>query len=109
METLLKTGAGVVFGALLGATGTSALAPQRQVPTAEIVDAKSDKAAVLKQYIYAQARLNEVPELNVDTVSSEEMTKAYVEIANEKGATTNPNLFEGLSDKAKRDGVSCVK
>ncbi|MEX5523457.1 hypothetical protein, partial [Bacillus cereus] len=83
---------------LLGATGTAVIAQQKQVPTAEILDAKHDKEAVLKQYIFAQARLNEEPVLNTDTASSEEMVAAYVAIANEKGATTNPNLFEGLSD-----------
>ena len=97
------------MGALLGATGTAVIAQQKQVPTAEILDTKHDKEAVLKQYIYAQARLNEEPVLNTDTVSTEEMVAAYVAIAEEKGATEKANLFEGLSDKAKQDGVSCKK
>lgn len=109
MNEALKTGGAVLVGAILGATGSTAIAPQKQVPTAEILDAKHDKEAVLKQYIFAQARLNEEPVLNTDTASSEEMVAAYVAIANEKGATTNPNLFEGLSDKAKQEGVSCKK
>jgi len=109
MESLAKTGATAVIALAIGAGGaTAAQGTELTVQKQLAEQATSQKHEVLKQYIYAQARLNEEPVLNTATASSEEMVAAYVAIANEKGATEKENLFEGLSDKAKQDGVSCV-
>lgn len=108
MESLAKTSATAVIALAIGAGGATAAQGTELTVQKQITEqATTQKHEVLKQYIYAQARLHETPELVLSAVSSEEMTKAYIEIATEKGATNKNNLFEGLSDKAKQDGVSC--
>ncbi len=62
---------------------------------------------VLKQYVYAQVRLNEVPTLNLSVVSADQMSKAIGDLATEKNAKTKDNLFESLHDKALQEGSAC--
>ncbi len=77
--------------------------------SAEVTDAQTDKHEIAKAYLYAQARLNEVPTIDLSYISTEEASAAYAEIAAEKGALDpkQPNLFIALHDKAVEEGKSC--
>lgn len=109
MDDLKKTGAGLVVGAML-AGGGAVVSMEAQVDAAqaEAAAAGFEKGEVLKDYVYAQARLGEIPELDTSIVDPEEMSAAYVAITEEKGATEKPNLFEGLAEKAEQAGEACV-
>lgn len=109
MDDLKKTGAAAAVGAIL-AGGGAVMSMEAQVDAAQADAAAAgyEKQEVLKDYVYAQARLGELPELDTSIVDPEEMSAAYVAIAEEKGATEKPNLFEGLSEKAVEAGEACV-
>jgi hypothetical protein len=89
-------GGGAVFTSNLGATDSVLL-------TAE----KEAKHQVVKDNIWKDVRLGETPEWDASVVSATEMSQAYVEVAKEQGATSQPNLYEGLDQKAVEQGVKC--
>ncbi len=91
----LILGGGIMFG------GTELM----QDP--QVVDATADKQAILKEYIAAKVRLNEIPDLNTDIVTPEEYFAASYELASDKEALTKENMFEALHDKAVEDGLAC--
>ncbi len=91
----LILGAGLMFG------GTQTFG------ASEVEDANADKQAILKEYIAAKVRLNEIPDLNTDIVSFEEYFAASYQLASDKEALTQENMFEALHDKAVEDGVAC--
>lgn len=110
MDDLKKTGAGLVVGAMLAGTGAVAtMDAQLNAAQAEAAAASAEKQEVLKDYVYAQARLGEIPELDTSVVEPEEMSAAYIAVAQEKGATEKPNLFEGLSERAAEAGEACTR
>lgn len=73
-----------------------------EVPTLD-----EQKNELVKQYIYAQARLNEIPTLDLSIMTIEEMTQAAADIIAEKGTPTKENLFEALHDTAVSEGTAC--
>lgn len=75
----------------------------------ELTKIKNDKQVILEDNIWKSARLNEIPNWNVNAVSVQEMSSAYVGIANNKNATTTPNLFEGLRKETIKLGINCIK
>ena len=102
-----KTIATILGGAtLIGGTYSFTLGEISSLQ-AEADKLQQEKHLILKNNVWLQARLNQIPVWNTDTVSAEEMTAAYVEKANEEGATTNPNLFEGLRDETIKQGLDC--
>ncbi len=102
MNNTLKVLAGTLIGSTLTFGGSKVFGGETD--TAAI---QSQKDALAKQYVYAQVRLNEIPTLDLSIISVDEMTKAYSDLANEKGALAKDNLFDGLHDKAVQDGVAC--
>lgn len=109
MNELQKSGAAAVVGAMLAGGGVAvSMEAQVDAAQAEAAAAGIEKQEVLKDYVYAQARLGELPELDTSIVDPEEMSAAYIAIAEEKGATEKGNLFEGLTEKAAQAGEACV-
>lgn len=92
---------------LAGGGAVATMDAQLDAAKAEAATAGIEKAEVLKDYVYAQARLKEVPVLDLSVVDPEEMSAAYIAIAQEKGAVEKENLFEGLAAKAEEAGEAC--
>ncbi len=93
----LILGGGIMFGAT------------DLTQNATVVDATTDKQAILKQYVEAEVRLGEVPTLDLSTASVDEMTQAYSDLAVEQATIDpkQPNLFDALHEKAVADGIAC--
>lgn len=108
MNEKAKQGIALALGAALAAGGTFTLT-QEEVKSAheEILTLKDQKHEVLKQYVWAQARIGEVPTLDLTYVSTEEYTAAFAELATEKDAFKQDDLFKGLEDKASDEGLKC--
>ena len=102
-----KTIAGIL-GGIIAVGGTYTLtAEQVSDLQAEVEKTNQEKHLILKDNVWKSARLNEIPIWDISTVSAEEMSQAYVSKAEEVGATTNPNLFEGLKEEAIKRGINC--
>ena len=102
-----KTIAGIL-GGIIAVGGTYTLgAKQINSLQAEVDKTNQEKHLILTDNVWLQARLNQVPIWDISTVSAEEMSQAYVSKAEEVGATTNPNLFEGLKEEAIKRGINC--
>ncbi len=103
MNDTLKVIGGVVAGAAL-TFGAGAISTDQQLTNAQV-----DKQAILKQYVDAEIRLNEVPTLDLSVASPDEYATAYGQLATEKGTLDpqEPDLFTALHDKAIADGVAC--
>ena len=94
--------AGTVGGFIL-AFGVSSFTDQT-----ELLALQNEKHEVLKSYVYAQARIGEVPTLDLSIVSQEEYVAAFSSLVEEKQVeTTDPNLFIDLQEHAKSEGVAC--
>jgi len=88
---------------LLASGGTAALY------TGQVADLEADKAMVLKQYVYSQISSDRLPELDLSTVSAEEMTNAYIEVVVEPDPT-EPNLFiTGKKLAVQKGDYVCAK
>ena len=96
MKKLLSIAVGSALlggGAVFGALGT---------------DVASDKKhEILKDNIWKDVRLGEVPEWDISVVSAKEMTTAYAELASELNATQTTDLYANLTQKAEEQGVKC--
>lgn len=95
MNKLIATALGSALlsgGAVFGALGD---APDAQ------------KHEILKDNIWKDVRLGEIPEWDVSVVSAKEMTDAYAELAKEMNALETENLYTNLSLKAEEQGVKC--
>ncbi len=95
----------VISAALVGGILTFGAGEIMEDP--KIVDATADKQAILRYYIDAQVRLNEIPTLDLSIISADEMSQASIDLATEKDVLTKENLFEALHDKAVEEGVAC--
>ncbi len=102
----MNNAAKILAGALIGSSLTFGGATVFGADTN--ADLVADKEAILKQYVQAQVRLNEVPTLDLSTASTEEMSKAFGDLATEQDAFTNENLFIALHDKAVAAGTACT-
>lgn len=102
MKKIIATALG---SALLAGTGVVALTSD----SATVAQLKEEKAIILQDNIWKDVRLGEIPEWNPDIVSAEEMTAAYVDLANKQNAKNIPNLYDGLTEKATEQGILCVK
>lgn len=100
MKKLLATAIG---SALLGAGTVATLTPEENVTTLQ-----TEKNTLLQDNIWKDVRLGEAPEWDISVVSSKEMTDAYVAVANELNAKTDPNLYTALREKAVEMGVECI-
>lgn len=109
MNDLKKSGAAAVVGAMLAGGGVAvSMEAQVDAAKADAAAAGFEKQEVLKDYVYAQARLGEIPKLDISIVDPEEMSAAYIAIAKEKGAIQKENLFDGLAEKAVEAGEACI-
>lgn len=110
MENHFKTSmVGMLLGAALTAGG-SLLVDQSQLQAAniELQQTQVSKQEVLKQYVYAQVRLGEIPTLDLTFVTPEEYTQAYADLVNEKNTPKNdPDLFKDLKTQAIQEGIAC--
>lgn len=99
LKTIL---ASLASGALI-ATGATYATLETQA-----TDLQASKHEILKQYVYAQARIGEVPTLDLTYATPEEYAQAYVELMNEKQAPKDdPDLFNDLHAQAIKDGTAC--
>lgn len=104
---LKKHGWGAIVGLFIG--GVATFGATDNTDKAAVAAAQADKVAVLSQYVYAQARLGEVPTLNLSIASADDMTNAYVlAVANNNAQKSDPNLFTDLVNDAKADGFACA-
>lgn len=103
-----KIAATALGSLLLGATGTIITENVELTATKEELTTQLDaKHQILKDNVWKDVRLGEIPEWDISIVSAEETTSAYAELANEKDAKVIPNLFEGLTLVAEQEGVKC--
>lgn len=102
MNDYVKIFAGAVAGGVLTLGGAHTFGG---VDVAQPVS--EQKNTILKQYVQAQARLGEVPTLDLSIVSNEEMSQAIADIANEQQIVTKDNIFEALHEKAVAEGTAC--
>lgn len=101
MKNLIATALGSL---LLGAGATATLTTD----SVQVVDLKAEKHQILKDNVWKDVRLGETPVWDVSVVSAEEMTSAYIELANEMNAKQKDNLFEGLRDEVIKEGIKCL-
>lgn len=99
-----KTLSLILGSAILGAGATATLTTD----TAQVTELQTEKSAVLKSNVWKDVRLGEIPEWDVSVVSSEEISDAYLQLATELNAKTDPNLYTALREKAVALGVSCI-
>lgn len=97
--------------AILGLVGGYA-APHTGVGTTDPPqeELSADKVQILSDYIYASARLGDVPVVDVSIASLDEVSAAYVDAVEDKDIE-NPksNLFETLRDEAVARSEACKK
>lgn len=105
MPLLKKHGVGALVGLLVG--GGAVFGAMGESDQAKVDDANADKVAVLSQYVYATARLGEVPTLDISIASTDEMSKAYIQAVQNTKAEKTQNLLDGLKAKAVLDKVAC--
>lgn len=101
MKNLLSTIIGtavIASGATYGAITAT---------TADLSEVKSEKHAILKDNVWKDIRLGEAPEWDISVVSAEEMSSAYVSLANEMNAKETENLYDNLRAKAIEQGIAC--
>jgi len=102
MNPTTKLTASALLGAMLSFGATTALVPN---PDVVLV---AQKHEILKDYVFAQARLNEIPQIDLSVVSAKEYTAAYASLITEKNvATPDTNLFIDLQLHAVKTGVAC--
>ena len=96
---------GILGGAI--AVGGIVTTEQKEMLQNEIIKQQQEKHIILKDNIWLQVRLNQVPVWDATIVSAEEMTSAYIAKAEEEKATSTPSLFEGLKAKTIEQGLNC--
>ena len=99
-----KTITSAVIGAVLASGGTLAIVGN---DTQLLQKEREAKHLILKDNIWKDARLGEIPKWDSSIVTVGEITQAYVDKANEEGANATPNLFENLKAKALEQGLAC--
>ena len=104
-----QVGAGAVVAALLsGGITAGVLEVQINDLLNEVDVAKTEKIAILSQYIYSQIRLGDLPTFDLFFVTSEEASAAYIlAVKSAGGDTDNPDMSAALQQKAEEDKVVC--
>ena len=80
-----------------------------EVVTLEKETAINAKQDILKDYIYSQIRLLEVPPIDLTFATPQEIQQAYINLAEEKQIVVklDDDLFIRLRDKAVLEGSAC--
>lgn len=110
-ERILPYALGALIGLVFGY-----IAPHTEdnlaVGTSEqtIEELKEAKVQILSEYVYAAARLDEIPTLDLTNATPEEMSQAFVDAIEDKEIEDpDQNLFQSLRQEAIARAEACVK
>ena len=96
---------------ILGATGAVAL----QTDTVQVTDLKVEKATILQDNVESHSRLVEPPVWDTSVATAEEISQAYIKVAEKYNVTTNDltasggNLQTAIQVKLQAANLMCNK